>query len=141
MTFYSDGGTIFWEDFGQQDTIYVTQGGNYDYVVDFQCYEIQGTYPVSLSVEENPGVLANVITVGKDNINEYFSPFGLCDQNKICTIYNRWGNKVFEFESGSLGWDGRAPNGNVVEEGVYHYVIQEEGQKSISGYITVEVSD
>jgi len=43
-----------------------------------------------------------------------------------CTIFNRWGNKIYEWRDPNEGWDGRH-NGREVTPGVYFYVIEAEG--------------
>lgn len=43
-----------------------------------------------------------------------------------CTIFNRWGNKIYEFNDPSGGWDGRY-KGRYVSPGVYFYVISVRG--------------
>lgn len=43
-----------------------------------------------------------------------------------CVIFNRWGNKIYEFSDPSLGWDGKH-NGRYVSPGVYFYVITAQG--------------
>lgn len=39
-----------------------------------------------------------------------------------CTIFNRWGNKIYEWTDPSQGWDGKY-NGKEVSPGVYFYVM------------------
>lgn len=46
--------------------------------------------------------------------------------NFRCTIFNRWGNKIYEFTDPSQGWDGKY-NGRYVTPGVYFYVIRAKG--------------
>lgn len=67
-----------------------------------------------------------------------FSPGSSEEQNDVwkvsytsiidfhCWIFNRWGNKVFEFTDPSDGWDGTY-HGKLVNSGVYYYVIQATG--------------
>lgn len=43
-----------------------------------------------------------------------------------CTIFNRWGNKIYEWTDPDGGWDGTS-NGKVVSPGVYFYVVDAEG--------------
>lgn len=43
-----------------------------------------------------------------------------------CTIFNRWGNKIYEWNDPATGWDGKH-NGRYVTPGVYFYVIEAEG--------------
>lgn len=41
-----------------------------------------------------------------------------------CTIMNRWGNVVASYNDPSNAWNGKDASGNVVEEGVYFYMIK-----------------
>lgn len=43
-----------------------------------------------------------------------------------CYIFNRWGDKLFEFHDPSIGWDGKY-KGKLVPAGVYYYVINAKG--------------
>jgi gliding motility-associated-like protein len=46
--------------------------------------------------------------------------------NFKCTIFNRWGTKLYEWNDPAKGWDGRV-NGRFVPTGVYFYIIQYKG--------------
>ncbi len=41
-----------------------------------------------------------------------------------CTILNRWGNVMREYSNPADAWDGKDAGGNIVEEGVYFYIIK-----------------
>jgi subtilisin-like proprotein convertase family protein len=41
-----------------------------------------------------------------------------------CTILNRWGNVMREYTNPADAWDGKDAGGNIVEEGVYFYIIK-----------------
>jgi len=60
--------------------------------------------------------------------------------NFKCTIFNRWGNKVYEWRDPSQGWDGRH-NGKYVSTGAYYYIMTAESgdgkKQQKSGSITV----
>jgi len=82
-------------------------------------------YSIDLSSLDAP----NVFTPNLDESNNLFYPvlkdnlsFDVISalENYSLTIYSRWGNELFTTNSG--GWDGKV-NGEVVEDGVYYYVI------------------
>lgn len=47
-----------------------------------------------------------------------------------CTIFNRWGKKLFESDDPAVGWDGKI-GGKVVPPGVYFYVIKAVGADGV----------
>ncbi len=72
-------------------------------------------------------VLPNCFTPNRDGINDYFNPreyFEKGVQTFSMTIYNRWGQVVFETNSTyGRGWDGMF-NGVEQAEGVYVYTVK-----------------
>lgn len=68
----------------------------------------------------------------------FFSPLsspGINDEFRVtyksiikfkCTIFNRWGNKIYEWNDVNGSWDGKY-KGKFVNPGVYFYVIQATG--------------
>lgn len=74
-------------------------------------------------------VLPNIISPNEDGLNELlsFQYLTFFDSNHL-TVFNRWGNIVFEKENYQNDWNG---GGNT--EGVYYYTLLVE-DKSYSGY-------
>lgn len=66
--------------------------------------------------------IPSAFTPNKDGINETFKPNLVNFENYKCTLYNRWGEKIFESENPNIGWDGYY-NGQLCEQGQYFYVI------------------
>lgn len=68
--------------------------------------------------------LPNVFTPGKDGINDFFIPFPYRYVDRIdLTIYNRWGNVVFQTHDPDINWDGTdKDSGKLCSDGVYFYV-------------------
>lgn len=93
--------------------------------------------------------LPNVFTPGNgDGCNDFFSAYsdrqvigengetecGVIDRSKcarfvesvVFKVYNRWGKKVYEYQSGGentiyIDWDGRGSNGRELSSGSYYY--------------------
>ena len=59
-------------------------------------------------------------TPNNDGNNDYFQPSIIGGNDYIMTIYNRWGDVIFETKNGV--WDGTMKN-SLVQEGVYSYSI------------------
>lgn len=78
---------------------------------------------VSIDLGEPFKNLPNVFTPNKDGVNDYFSfnstyPSSCIDDFKI-SIYNRWGEKVYESTDFGFKWSGEN-----LPTGVYFYVIK-----------------
>ncbi len=54
-------------------------------------------------------------------------------------IYNRWGQKLFEWTDPSLGWDGKF-HGQPVKEGVYYVHVQAKGADGVKYNIKRDVN-
>ncbi|MDH6354335.1 gliding motility-associated-like protein [Dysgonomonas sp. PH5-45] len=78
------------------------------------------------------------ISESRLDVPNFFTPDaspGVNDEFKVvhrsllkfkCTIFNRWGNKLYEFSDPDKGWDGKY-KGKFVDTGVYFYVIEALG--------------
>jgi gliding motility-associated-like protein len=68
--------------------------------------------------------LPNVFSPNNDGNNDYFQLLffgGLKTFN--CTILNRWGQVVREYDNPAFMWDGKDEAGDDLLEGVYFYVV------------------
>ncbi len=75
--------------------------------------------------------IPNFFTPNGDNINDVF-----IIQNKgieffNCSIINRWGKKIFEWNNVNEGWNGKTNNGAMAAEGVYYFVLYAKGYDNI----------
>ncbi len=85
----------------------------------------------------------NAVTIDGNAYNEVFFPV-FADPNRIkryrLTIYNRWGENIWETSDYNQGWDGRS-KGQDVQDGVYTWKIEYElfieGKKRLFGHVTL----
>jgi gliding motility-associated-like protein len=71
--------------------------------------------------------LPNAFTPNADGVNDLlFTICNPCDGFLSLTIYNRWGETVFETNDPGIGWDG-THQGIPVELGAYSYVLRYNG--------------
>lgn len=106
-----------------------------------------GKYIVEVEVSSVGNSCIKVVSVEEFEISEsmlevpnFFSPGtspGYNDEFKVkykslvkfkATIFNRWGNKLFEWSDPEQGWDGKY-KGKYVSPGVYFYVIDATGSE------------
>jgi gliding motility-associated-like protein len=84
--------------------------------------------------------IPNVFTPGDNDLNERFEIDGLNAQsfpNSKLTIFNRWGNVVFEDPAYLNTWDGSDMNGNELSEGTYFYVFERSDGENFSGHLMI----
>lgn len=90
------------------------------------------TVSVELTIAESLLKVPNVLVLGGSN-TEKEQVFKVTYKSLIkfkCTVFNRWGNKIYEWTDPSKGWDGKY-NGNYVNTGVYFYAIDALGSDGI----------
>ena len=114
----------------------------------FKCihnYAVEGVYTINyiISAGQNCAdtairiidvgdtlVIPNVFTPNGDEINDLYSIISNGKRKMDFTVYNRWGNIVFQMKAEKIIWDGRTPAGVPVRDGMYFYVLKygEEGK-------------
>jgi gliding motility-associated-like protein len=131
-------------------------------LVDWSLYPL-GTHILSVEFETDDGCLSeprqlivtllecnilyiyvpNAFTPDGDGFNNIWIPIGYNWKEMHYTIYNRWGEVIFESYDGNVGWDGTYGVGkNIpVQDGVYIYnliVTDNDGIEYVwNGHITV----
>lgn len=73
-----------------------------------------------------------------DGINDYWLWTNTLDfQGCKLSIYNRFGQLVYDATSYDNTWDGRSSSGQPLEEEAYYYIISCENQKEITGGVRI----
>ena len=122
-------------------------------------YQSPGTYTVNLIVINGnckdtvqkivvvdlPSQLEipNVFTPNGDGVNDYFVLYATNLKEISCTIFDRWGVKMYEVvtDKGNIQWDGKTMGGKDAPTGTYFYVIKAKGtdgkEYESKGFITL----
>ncbi len=85
------------------------------------------TYPDPVFVHYSMLEVPNVFTPDGDGINDVFIVKSRSLREFRGVIYNRNGQKLFEWTDPSEGWDGTTARGREVPPGVYYYIIKGRG--------------
>ncbi len=130
------------------------EGGSSDSAFPYYQYDIPGTYIVTLVVSNQFGCadtsqdtvlvtegiyVPNVFTPNNDGVNDVFhvTAGGLKTYN--ITIFNRWGEKVFEANSPNIDWTGNSQAGVEESDGTYYYILKATDYKNkdynLDGYL------
>ena len=88
--------------------------------------------------------IPNTFTPDGNEHNQTFLPVftsGFDPYDYNLSIYNRWGNLIFESNDHKVGWDGTFNNG-YAQDGTYHWIIQygdlqTDKKTKITGFITL----
>ncbi len=99
-----------------------------------------GSAAVTVKVNCSDIFVPTIFSPNGDGQNEDICVLGGCITRMVFTIYNRWGEKVFETTEQNACWDGYF-KGNTAESGAYVYRLQavmKDGQQiQQSGNITI----
>ncbi|MGB3947893.1 MAG: T9SS type B sorting domain-containing protein [Bacteroidia bacterium] len=66
--------------------------------------------------------IPNAFTPNNDILNDYFKPLANCIKDYTFTVFNRWGEKLFETTDVEQGWNGYY-KGDVCHQDVYVYKV------------------
>jgi gliding motility-associated-like protein len=70
--------------------------------------------------------IPNIFTPNGDGINDVFTVIGVSLKSLHTDIYDRWGIKIYEWDSTQGGWDGKSKSGVASSDGTYYYIIKAE---------------
>lgn len=71
--------------------------------------------------------IPNVFTPNNDGVNDHFTIKSTGVKEITLEIYNRWGQKMYEFSGAKAAWDGVTGAGNNASDGTYFYFIKATG--------------
>jgi gliding motility-associated-like protein len=72
-------------------------------------------------------VVPNVFTPNGDQINDYFEVATDGTTVYEFSVFTRNGTRIYHSLSPQIFWDGNSLDGKELQEGVYYYLIEEEG--------------
>jgi gliding motility-associated-like protein len=82
------------------------------------------TASININVNgKTPVYIPNAFTPNGDGVNDVWMVFGTGIKDIKVLVFDRWGEKVFESNDQSIGWDG-SYRGQLETPGVYPYVVQ-----------------
>lgn len=72
----------------------------------------------------------NVFTPNGDGVNDFFTLRTTNISEVTCTIFDRWGVKMYDVksETGNISWDGKNLSGKEVPAGTYFYILKSTGK-------------
>jgi len=106
-------------------------------------YGCQSSDTLTVEIEQNI-IIPNVITPNGDGTNDALEITNNGVDEYIFSVFNRWGQVVYETEASEIKWNGKTSAGVALEAGTYFYVLTvinnlAPGGKSFekTGYITL----
>ena len=91
-------------------------------------------------IDESTLFAPNCFTPNGDGVNDYFITPNHNIKSYDISIYNRWGQLLFNSQDPLKGWDGKF-GGSIVPDGVYIYLLNAKGNDyvdyKLTGHITV----
>ena len=137
----------------EEDTQYTfTESGTFKVVlktfIDHEGTQIDST-EIVITIPDSKLVFPNSFSPNKDQINEIYGAIGVNEPEHTdhwrsivefhAYIFNRWGQKLFEWTDISKGWDGTY-KGHPVKEGTYFVVVNAKGADGVVYNIRKDVN-
>ncbi len=101
------------------------------FIVCLTAYNAAGCFDTActaINVGQNSVfIVPNVFTPNGDDINDLFTLNSIGLKTVDAEIFNRWGEKIFEWHTTNGGWDGRSASGVPASAGTYYYTIRATG--------------
>lgn len=83
--------------------------------------------PIKVTISESRLEMPNAFSPNGDDINDVYKAKTYQSLVEFhATIFNRWGQKLFEWDDPAKGWDGKH-NGQDVKQGVYFVLVKAKG--------------
>ncbi|PIQ14342.1 MAG: hypothetical protein COW67_14345, partial [Flavobacteriales bacterium CG18_big_fil_WC_8_21_14_2_50_32_9] len=123
------------------DTIIVTQSGIITVTSNNNGCIVQDNFELFLERCLEPTIyIPNVFTPNEDGMNDLFLIKGTFISEFEGTIFNRWGNELFNWKNVEEGWNGEY-KGELVPDGTYFYIMdvvfENREKKSLTGSVTL----
>lgn len=139
---YDENTEVTFTEFGKTKVCcYVKFINGTDTVAYDQEYWDENIGDMSVSVKESKLEMPNAFSPNGDEFNEIYKPKknyqSIVEFHAV--IYNRYGQKLFEWDDPSTGWDGTY-NGHPVKEGVYYCQVKAKGADGVKYNIKRDVN-
>lgn len=72
-------------------------------------------------------IIPNIFTPNGDEVNDIFTVHAVGLKTMDAEIFNRWGQKEYEWHTTNGGWDGHTASGVIAPSATYYYVIRATG--------------
>jgi gliding motility-associated-like protein len=77
-----------------------------------------------------------------DNVQDYFEIISECEDLTKLSVYNRWGDLVYQNSEYANDWDGKSnigPDlGRALPDAVYYYLLELSAQNNLQGYVVIK---
>lgn len=139
---YEEETSITFKDYGTSSIVcYATFTHNGDSIVYGEEYWESELQPFICSVASSRLEMPNAFSPNGDGINDIYKAKegwqSIVEFKAI--IFNRWGQKIYEWDDPAGGWDGRH-NGRDVPDGVYYCLVKARGADGIRYSIKRDVN-
>jgi gliding motility-associated-like protein len=126
---------------GHYIVCYATFINGTDTVAYTQEYWTEEGQPLTCTISQSRLEMPNAFSPNDDGINDiYKAKEGYQSLTEFhAYIFNRWGQKLFEWNDPAQGWDGKY-NGHPVKQGVYYVLVKAKGADGIKYNIRKDVN-
>lgn len=116
-----------------EDVSNLTAGTYSVFILDENGCPINGTV---LLTEPLPLDMPTGLSPNFDGSNDYFVIHGIeAFPDNTFSVFNRWGNLVYQKEGYNNEWGGQNLNGDILPDGTYFVIVEIKNQDNMTGYV------
>ena len=126
----SNSSNFTWQDNSNNSILNVSESGIYILVVSNICASLTDSITIITENCNCEFYIPNVFTPNSNNINSAFLPLSDCQPEEFyLSIFDRWGNKIFETNNYLESWNGRFRD-QLLDAGTYAYKLEFKFKRS-----------
>ena len=127
---------------GFGNTIDLSNWGAFETVVDSLPNVLEDNQPTGFTLKNTVLFIPEGFSPNGDNTNDKFVIEGIQGKKISMSIFNRWGNEVYQNDDYQNQWDGTATKGvhfgNQLPDATYYYLINVLNGQNYIGFITIK---
>ncbi len=131
---------VEWQNGSNNTSLMIDEAGTYQVSIQEDCDVFEHVYEVTEKEDySNRVYIPNAFSPNGDGVNDEFLPLANSEMhNYTLSVFDRWGNLLFQNKDTEIGWKGMNANNNELETGVFIYHLRADVQNCEGEIVPME---